>query len=262
MDLSNPLHQAVLVSYITGGVGVIALIVSLIFLMAGFIGWKSPRRKRRFIISAIGLGTCVSLVVVNHVWIHAVVLPSMGRAALEKIEARYAQTSVVQPGDPAPPFVITDIEGREISLTRLKGRVIAVNFFATWCGPCLKGLPYLQKIHDDYDQDARFALMVIGREESEDTLRAFQQKHDYTFPLAADPNRDIYGLYAKERVPRTYLIASDGKIASVFTGFEGAAAADRLRAGIEAELKKAPRLVRPLSDDIKPPGTQETPGVP
>ena len=95
-----------------------------------------------------------------------------------------------------------------------------MNFFATWCGSCLRELPHVQEIWDKHQDNSRFALIVIGREETNDILNDFRSKHGYTFQMAPDPERSAYSLYAAELIPRTYLIDPDGKICFSSVGFD------------------------------------------
>ena len=80
-------------------------------------------------------------------------------------------------------------------------------------------LPHVQKLWDKYQDNTKFALIVIGREETDEAVAAFRSKHGYTFPMAPDPQRSVYSRYAKELIPRTYLVSGDGRISFTLTGF-------------------------------------------
>ncbi len=122
-------------------------------------------------------------------------------------------------GDPAPDFSLTTTEGENFSLAETKGDVVVINFFSTWCGPCHLELPHIEKIWAERKQHQNFHLLVIGREESAGTTTEYCEKHGYTFPTAADPDREVYSLFAKEGIPRTIVIAPDGSIVVSHFGF-------------------------------------------
>jgi len=86
-------------------------------------------------------------------------------------------TTLVKVGDPAPMFKCRTIDGKLIDTGKLKGKLIMVNFFATWCPPCNLELPVLQKrIWEKYKDNPQFVLIILGREHSEAEVKAFAEK--------------------------------------------------------------------------------------
>jgi peroxiredoxin len=129
-------------------------------------------------------------------------------------------TTLVKTGDQAPLFKCKTIDGKSIDLSKLKGKVIMVNFFATWCPPCNLELPVLQKkIWDKYKDNPQFVLVILGREHTEAEVSAFAEKKSFTMPFAADPKREIFSLYATQNIPRNVIIGKDGNILFQGTGF-------------------------------------------
>lgn len=122
-------------------------------------------------------------------------------------------------GQIAPDFEMTTIDNNRMKLSDLRGKVVVLNFFATWCGPCMKELPYLETDVWQVFKDKPFVMVAIGREETEASLKSFREKHGFTFPMAADPNSTIYGLYAENGIPRTYVISPEGVIVYQVAGF-------------------------------------------
>jgi peroxiredoxin len=122
-------------------------------------------------------------------------------------------------GEPAPDFQVTCIDGTRFQLSELRGKVIVLNFFATWCGPCQDELPHLESIWNEFRNNGHFRMLVVGREESNDVVKSFQKTNKFTFPIAADPNGSIYSKFASEHIPRTYVIAGDGTILYESTGY-------------------------------------------
>ena len=118
-----------------------------------------------------------------------------------------------------PDFTLADADGSTFSMVEAKGKVVLINFFATWCGPCLSELPHIERIWADYRDPKKFQLLVIGREESMESVRDFRSKNGYSFPIAADPDRRVYSLFAKESIPRTVVVSPDGTIVYSAAGF-------------------------------------------
>lgn len=138
-------------------------------------------------------------------------------------------------GDPAPDFSVATADGDRFSLKDAKGDVILINFFATWCGPCRLELPHLEHIWAEKKDNESFRLLVIGREESIESVREFRDKNGFSFPIAADPDRAVYSLFAKESIPRTLVVSPDGFVVYSNLGFDEDDF-DELNAVLEAQL--------------------------
>ena len=80
--------------------------------------------------------------------------------------ANYPGT-IMHVGEPAPDFQVTCIDGAPFQLSDLRGQVMVLNFFATWCGPCQDELPHLETIWNEFQNNNHFRMLVVGREESE-----------------------------------------------------------------------------------------------
>jgi peroxiredoxin len=130
-----------------------------------------------------------------------------------RAEDEVAAATLTKIGQPAPDFTTTSLTGEPLALAKLRGRVVVLSFFATWCGPCKEELPHVQK--ELWQALRAKGLVVIGidREEAPAVIAPFVQKMGLTFAIAADPGRQIYGRYATAYIPRTYVIAPDGAIA-------------------------------------------------
>jgi peroxiredoxin len=126
----------------------------------------------------------------------------------------------VKVGDNAPDFACRTISGNEFSLSHEKGKVVLITFFATWCGPCLAELPHVQKeILEKYGSRNDFAMIVVGREHQAEELTKFAREKGFSFPIAPDPKREIYSMYAEKFIPRSFVVGKDGKIKATSVGY-------------------------------------------
>ena len=123
-------------------------------------------------------------------------------------------------GQSAPAFSVTALDQQVYDLNKLKGKLVLINFFATWCGPCMAEMPRLEKDIWQKFKSSKFVVLAVGREHSDEELRKFQQKHGWSFPIAADPKQEIYKRYAEKYIPRNYLINAEGKIVFQSIGYE------------------------------------------
>lgn len=127
---------------------------------------------------------------------------------------------LIKVGDQMPAFTIVSDNGTKMSSASLKGKVVLINFFATWCPPCQKELAEVQqKLWPKYKDNKNFQLLVIGREHTDVELAKYNEKKGFTFPLYPDKNRAIFGAFAKNLIPRTYLIGKDGKVIYAGKGY-------------------------------------------
>ena len=139
-------------------------------------------------------------------------------------------------GDPMPAFTTTSLSGNSFSSDELKGKVVLINFWATWCPPCRLELPLLQKNIYDRIKNNNFAVLCISRSEKEDTVKKFIGKFKYTFPVYTDPAGTTYNLFANKYIPRNFVIGKDGKVKWASTGFKEKEFNEMIKL-IEEELK-------------------------
>ena len=124
-------------------------------------------------------------------------------------------------GKLAPDFEFEPIDGKPQRLSELRGKPVIVNFFATWCGPCMVELPDLDRRIARPLADRGLVVVVIGIDESPDHVVKFQKAHNYSFVFVADPKSEIFSKFTSEQaIPQTYLINPDGTIARHLVGYE------------------------------------------
>ena len=145
-----------------------------------------------------------------------------------------AKTTLVKVGDVAPDFTVTMFDGEQLTLSKLKGKVVLVNFWATWCPPCREELTHVEKEIIEAFEGKDFVFLPISRGEKRETVEKFRKKMGYSFPMGLDPDQSIFNKFASNYIPRNFLIGKDGRIAYISVGFDEA----EFQALI-AEIKKA-----------------------
>lgn len=153
------------------------------------------------------------------------------------VKAQDENGEIVKVGDQMPAFTIVNDNGTKTASSTLSGKVILINFFATWCPPCQKELAEMQNtLWPKYKDNKDFALLVVGREHTDADLQKYNEKKGFAFPLYPDKNRAIYGSFAKNLIPRCYLVDKSGKIIYATKGFKAEDFAELMKK-IEEALK-------------------------
>lgn len=122
---------------------------------------------------------------------------------------------IVRVGETAPDFTISLTNGESVKLSSLRGKVVMLQFTASWCGVCRKEMPHIEKdIWQKHKDNKEFALIGIDRDEPLEKVIEFGKKVGVTYPLGLDPGADIFALYAlrKSGITRNVLIDREGKI--------------------------------------------------
>ena len=140
-------------------------------------------------------------------------------------------------GSDMPSFTIESSVYGKITSADLKGKVVLINLFATWCPPCQKELAEVQQVlWPKYKDNKNFKMLVLGREHTDADLEKYNQKKGFTFPLYPDPARGVFSKFADQTIPRTYLYGKDGKLVYSSIGYSSEEFA-KLMDAIEKALK-------------------------
>jgi len=126
-------------------------------------------------------------------------------------------TALPMVGEEAPDFELTLLSGETFRLSEQRGKVVLINIWATWCGPCTMEMPDIDQLAKDYAEE----LVVIGVNcgESEETVARFVEENGYSYLFAADPDYYISGmLYPTTAIPYTIVVDAEGVITQLHRG--------------------------------------------
>ena len=136
--------------------------------------------------------------------------------AQDDIEA----TTLIHAGDIAPDFTVEMLDGSKVTLSELRGKVVLVGFWATWCPPCRLELSHMQKDVIDRFAGKDLVVLPISRGEKRKTVEDYIAKMGYTFPIGLDGDQSIYKKYASNYIPRSFVVGRDGKVVYVAVGYD------------------------------------------
>lgn len=125
----------------------------------------------------------------------------------------------IEVGDTAPDvFLFPAPNGVSAMLSDFRGKVVMLNFWASWCGPCRKEMPSMERMWQDYE-DKGFVIVAVSVGESPDAVRNFVDELGLTFPIYLDPSKSAYAKYNKTGgIPQTYIIDREGIIRAFIPG--------------------------------------------
>ncbi|MGB8598787.1 MAG: TlpA disulfide reductase family protein [Burkholderiales bacterium] len=111
-----------------------------------------------------------------------------------------------------PPLVLKDLDGKLFDLSKYRGKVVIVNFMATWCGPCVEEMPSLQKLREQF-RGKGLEVIAVNTGESEAKVSQFAQNLRIKFPVLLDPDEEVKAAWKVYGIPATFIVGTDGKIA-------------------------------------------------
>ncbi len=122
-------------------------------------------------------------------------------------------------GSAAPDFSLPVQGGANVTLSSLRGRVVFVNFWATWCAPCRTEAPSLERLYESLRGEGFEVLAIsIDTEQNEAAVESFTRELGLTFPIPRDPSQRVYAAYQVSGVPETFLIDGSGQVLERFVG--------------------------------------------
>jgi peroxiredoxin len=112
----------------------------------------------------------------------------------------------------APDFSLQDLNGKKFGLNQFKGKVIFINFWATWCGPCKEEMPSMEVLHQQFKEKNFILLAVSVDYGGQKLVKEFINKYQYTFPVLIDPKCNTLDLFQVKGIPATFLIDKKGRM--------------------------------------------------
>ncbi len=145
----------------------------------------------------------------------------------------FNETKVVKSGEMAPNFQLQTLDGESVELDDYKGKGVFLNFWATYCPPCTKEMPYMDNQYKEF-QDKGIEILAVNVGEPLLTAQKFTHRHDLSFPILLDGREEVYKAYGVKPIPATFLIDEHGIVV------------DRVTKGLtEEEIKKMMERIIP-----------------
>lgn len=143
-------------------------------------------------------------------------------------EAKIARRAEIAKGminEPAPAFALKDFEGNSVSLASLKGKVVVVDFWATWCGPCIASMPGMKKAQDKYKGNPNVKFLFVDTWEKVDNklqnAKDFMTKKGYDFHVLLDTEDNVVSDFKVSGIPTKFIVDGNGNIRFKAVGFDG-----------------------------------------
>jgi peroxiredoxin len=130
-----------------------------------------------------------------------------------------ASVEAIAPTAAAPDFTLRTMNGPNMRLAEQRGRVVMVNFWATWCAPCRQEMPHLNRLYEKY-RGAGFVLLGVNVDDDTGKAAEVAAKLGVTFPVLLDTEKSVSKLYDVSTMPSTMIIDRDGKVRYVHRGYQ------------------------------------------
>jgi peroxiredoxin len=164
---------------------------------------SQPRKNTRLLLTVLSVCiACVFLIIL-----------------LEKDkDSTLRATKPIQPGLEVPNFAFPDMNGKQISLSDHRGKVVLVNVWATWCPPCRQEMPSMQRLYEKF-KGKNFEILAVSIDsEGREAVAPFMRKLHLTFPALLDPGETIIPLYGITGVPESFIVDKDGILVEKVVG--------------------------------------------
>ena len=122
-----------------------------------------------------------------------------------------------RPGGKAPDFTLNDLDGKAVSLSDYRGKVVLISFWASWCGPCRVEIPHMIKVYDEL-HDQGFEILAVNLRENESTAAKFAKAAKMDFPILLDRDGKVSAAYYARGIPTSVFVDRQGIIGNVHTG--------------------------------------------
>jgi peroxiredoxin len=123
----------------------------------------------------------------------------------------------VERGSVAPGFTLERLDGGTVRLSDLRGQVVLINFWATWCEPCKEEMPAMERLYQAH-KDAGFELLAISVDDEPEPVRAFREEVGFSFPVLLDAEKEAARAYQTNRFPESFLVDAEGVVVERYIG--------------------------------------------
>lgn len=124
--------------------------------------------------------------------------------------------TAVRVGDVAPDFTLELVDGSIFTLSEQKGKVVLLNFWSSWCGPCVREMPAFERLYQEYGEELK--IVAIDGLEYRERMDKFLESTDYTFPFAFDEDSVVNMMYPSDGIPYTVIIDQEGIVQNTYVG--------------------------------------------
>jgi len=130
------------------------------------------------------------------------------------------QAFEVEPGEPAPVLVLPLLgDSKNVRLSDFRGKIVYVDFWASWCGPCRQSLPLYEALYKRFPAD-QFQILAVNLDENTMDAEYFLDRHPVSYPILVDPAGNSARAWSVLAMPSSYLVAPDGRLFRIYTGFK------------------------------------------
>jgi peroxiredoxin len=168
----------------------------------------TQEKKKKFGLSLVALVSIATVLVI---------FKSVINLESPNFSMRPPQSRVISTGKKAPNFTLKDIQGNEATLTDFEGKVVLIDFWATWCGPCVKAMPHMQSLYEIY-KEKDVIILGINSGERKDKVEPFLKEHKITYRILLDQRSEVIRKYGVRGIPTFFIIDKKGIIRYSYTG--------------------------------------------
>jgi cytochrome c biogenesis protein CcmG/thiol:disulfide interchange protein DsbE len=143
---------------------------------------------------------------------------TLSSTRLDSETALLSHPRAVAAGKLAANFKLKDLKGDEISLAALRGKVVFLNIWATWCAPCREEMPSIESLYNDFKANKDFVVLAVSQDTDGVTVRPFVEQNHISFTVLLDPRNEVGERYDVNGIPETFIIGRDGRIVAHHVG--------------------------------------------